>query len=128
ERGVFRSTDGGRTFEKVLFRDDDTGAIDLVFDPSNAQAVYAVLWAARQGPWEYDNAYAGAASGLYKSTDGGSTWQPLTRGLPTRADGLSRIGIGIAPANPQRIYAWVTARTSGLYRSADAGATRNQGH
>ncbi|HJZ71989.1 MAG TPA: hypothetical protein VKE51_09615 [Vicinamibacterales bacterium] len=126
ERGVFRSTDGGRTFEKVLFRDDDTGAIDLVFDPSNAQAVYAVLWAARQGPWEYDNAYAGPASGLYKSTDGGSTWQPLTRGLPTRADGLSRIGIGIAPANPQRIYAWVTARTSGLYRSDDAGATWNQ--
>ncbi|HMF94651.1 MAG TPA: hypothetical protein VKE96_10165 [Vicinamibacterales bacterium] len=123
ERGVFRSTDGGRTFEKVLFRDDNTGAIDLAFDPSDARTIYAVLWAARQGPWEYNNAYTGSTSGLFKSADGGSTWQPLTRGLPTTADGLSRIGVGIAPSNPQRIYAWVTAQTSGLYRSDDAGAT-----
>src|SRR5947208_16385477 len=79
ERGVFRSTDGGQTFQKVLYKDDNTGAIDLAFDPTNAQTVYAVLWAARQGPWEYDNAYSGATSGLFKSTDGGTTWQPLTR-------------------------------------------------
>jgi photosystem II stability/assembly factor-like uncharacterized protein len=123
ERGVFRSTDGGTTFQKVLYKDENTGAIDLAFDPSNAQTLYAVLWAARQGPWEYNNAYSGATSGLFKSTDGGGTWLPLTRGLPAAADGLSRIGIGIAPTDPNRIYAWVTARTSGLYRSDDAGAS-----
>ena len=126
ERGVFRSTDGGRSFQKILYRDENTGAIDLSFDPSNAQTVYAVLWAARQGPWEYNNAYSGAASGLFKSTDGGATWQPLTRGLPSAADGLSRIGIGIAPSDPKRIYAWVTAKVSSLYRSDDAGASWTQ--
>src|SRR4051794_476417 len=123
ERGVFRSTDGGATFQKVLYRDENTGAIDLSFDPSNAQTVYAVLWAARQGPWEYNNAYTGATSGLFKSIDGGATWRQLTQGLPGAADGLSRIGIGIAPTDPQRIYAWVTAKTAGLYRSDDAGAS-----
>jgi photosystem II stability/assembly factor-like uncharacterized protein len=126
ERGVYRSTDGGRTFQRVLYKDENTGAIDLAFDPSNAQTVYAVLWAARQGPWEYGNAYSGPASGLFKSTDGGTTWAPLTRGLPAFADGLSRIGIGIAPNNPNRIYAWVTAKVSGLYRSDDAGANWTQ--
>ena len=123
ERGVFRSTDGGVSFQKVLYRDENTGAIDLAFDPANAQTIYAVLWSARQGPWEYNNAYSGATSGLFKSTDGGATWQPLTVGLPSAADGVSRIGIGVAPSDPKRIYAWVTARTSGLYRSDDAGAS-----
>src|SRR5207247_10801835 len=117
ERGVFRTTDGGRTWQKVLYKDENTGAIDLAFDPSNAQTVYAVLWAARQGPWEYGNAYVGSSNGLFKSTDGGSTWQPLTRGLPTAADGLSRIGIGIAPSDPPRIYSWLTAPTSCLFRA-----------
>ena len=126
ERGVFRSTDGGRSFQKVLYKDENTGAIDLAFDPANAQTVYAVLWAARQGPWEYNNAYIGATSGLFKSTDGGATWQPLTRGLPAAADGLSRMGIGIAPSDPNRIYAWVTARTPGLFRSDDGGASWTQ--
>jgi len=125
ERGVFRTTDGGRSWQKVLYKDENTGAIDLAFDPSNAQTVYAVLWAARQGPWEYQNGYVGTTSGLFKSTDGGSTWQPLTRGLPTAAQGLSRIGIGLAPSNPQRMYAWVTASRefTGIYRSDDAGAS-----
>jgi photosystem II stability/assembly factor-like uncharacterized protein len=126
ERGVFRSSDGGQSWQKVLYKDDNTGAIDLAFDPANAQTVYAVLWAARQGPWEYNNAYSGPASGLFKSSDGGSTWQPLTGGLPATADGLSRIGIGIAPSDPKRIYAWVTARVSALYRSDDAGASWRQ--
>jgi photosystem II stability/assembly factor-like uncharacterized protein len=123
ERGVFRSTDGGRSWQKVLYKDENTGAIDLAFDPSNAQTVYAVLWAARQGPWEYDNAYVGSTSGLFKSTDGGTTWRPLTTGLPTPAQGLSRIGIGVAPSQPNRIYAWVTASKafSGIYRSDDGG-------
>jgi hypothetical protein len=94
ERGVFRSTDGGRSWQKVLYKDENTGAIDLAFDPSNARTVYAVLWAARQGPWEYSNGYVGATSGLFKSTDGGATWLPLTRGLPTPAEGLSASASG----------------------------------
>jgi len=125
ERGVFRSVDGGRSWQKVLYKDENTGAIDLAFDPSNAQTVYAALWAARQGPWEYNNAYVGSTSGLFKSTDGGTTWQALTRGLPPPEQGLSRIGIGIAPSDPRRIYAWVTAsrEVAGIYRSDDAGGS-----
>jgi len=122
ERGVFRSTNGGATWQKVLYKDENTGAIDLAFDPSNARNVYAVLWAARQGPWE-NGAWNGPQSGLFKSTDGGDTWQQLTGGLPTYADGLGRIGIGIAPSNPRRMYALVDAKTSALYRSDDAGST-----
>jgi photosystem II stability/assembly factor-like uncharacterized protein len=125
ERGVFRTTDGGQSWQKVLYKDENTGAIDLAFDPTNAQTVYAVLWAARQGPWEYNNAYAGATSGLFKSTDGGTTWQQLTRGLPSPAERLGRIGIGIAPSDPARMYALVQAapEAGGLYRSDDGGAT-----
>ena len=122
ERGVFRSTNGGATWQKVLYKDENTGAIDLAFDPSNARNVYAVLWAARQGPWE-NGAWNGPQSGLFKSTDGGDTWQQLTGGLPAYADGLGRIGIGIAPSNPRRMYALVDAKTSALYRSDDAGST-----
>ncbi len=123
QRGVFRSTDGGATWTKVLYRDENTGAIDLAFDPSNPAHVYAVLWAARQGPWEYDNAYLGAGSGLFESADGGDTWHPLADGLPTFAQGLGRIGIGIAPSAPHRMYALVQASraSGGLYRSDDAG-------
>ena len=121
ERGVFRSTDGGATWQKVLYKDENTGAIDLAFDPSNPRTVYAVLWAARQGPWE-NGAWNGPQSGLFKSTDGGETWQPLTNGLPTYSDGLGRIGIGIAPSDPRRIYALVDSKTPALYRSDDAGS------
>jgi photosystem II stability/assembly factor-like uncharacterized protein len=125
ERGVYRSVDGGASFQRVLFKDENTGAIDLAFDPTNPQTVYAVLWAARQGPWEYENAYSGPGSGLFRSTDGGTTWQPIGKGLPAPADGLGRIGIGIAPSDPARIYALVEApaKLGGLYRSDDAGAS-----
>jgi photosystem II stability/assembly factor-like uncharacterized protein len=125
ERGVFRSTDGGATWQKVLYKDENTGAVDLAFDPSNAQTVYAVLWAARQAPWEIGGSFQTAGSGLVKSTDGGSTWQPLTGGLPTIAEGLGRIGIAIAPSDPRRMYALVDAdsKHGGVYRSDDAGAT-----
>ena len=130
ERGLYKSTDGGETFQKVLpsgpdAGDENTGAIDVAFDPADSRTIYAVLWAARQGPWEYNNGYNGATSGLFKSTDDGSNWAPLTNGLPTAAEGLTRIGIGIAPGNPRRIYAWVTAspERTGLYRSDDAGAS-----
>ncbi|MGB7620976.1 MAG: glycoside hydrolase [Terriglobia bacterium] len=123
ERGVYRSTDGGQTFQKVLYKDENTGAVDLAFDPSNPETVYAVLWAGRQGPWEYNNAYLGPNSGLFKSTDSGTHWRPLTKGLPTSAEGLGRIGIGIAPSDPNRIYALVQAnpKVGGLFRSDDAG-------
>ena len=123
ERGVFRSTDGGTTFEKVLYKDENTGAADLVLDPRNPYTVYAVLWEARQGPWE-NAAWTGPGSGLFKSTDGGKTWKPLTKGLPTYAEGgLGRIGITVAPSDSSRLYATVdaSARLAGIYRSDDAG-------
>ncbi|MGB8511028.1 MAG: hypothetical protein WCD76_21840, partial [Pyrinomonadaceae bacterium] len=121
ERGVFRSTDGGQTFERVLYRDENTGAIALAFDPNNARTVYADMWAARQGPWE-NGSWQGPGSGLFKSTDGGATWKPLTKGLPTFEQGLGRIGFSIAPGDPKRIYANVDApQLGGVYRSDDAG-------
>jgi len=122
ERGVFRSSDGGQGWQKVLYKDENTGAIDLAFDPANPQTVYAALWAGRRPPWTTGNTFNGPGSGLFKSTDGGANWQPLTRGLPTSAQGLGRIGIGIAPNDPKRIYALVDApELGGLYRSDDAG-------
>jgi photosystem II stability/assembly factor-like uncharacterized protein len=125
ERGIYRSTDGGANFQKVLYKDDRTGGVDLAFDPRNPQIVYAVLWQAQQGPWE-NGAFSGPNSGLYKSTDGGDHWSQLSGGLPTfEKDGLGRIGIGIAPSDGNRMYALVEARgqSGGLYRSDDAGAT-----
>jgi len=121
ERGVFRTTNGGKTWEKVLYRDENTGAIALAFDPKNPDVIYADLWAARQGPWE-NGAWQGTGSGLYKSTDGGTTWKQLTRGLPTIEQGLGRIGFDVAASHPNRLYAVVDApRLGGLYRSEDAG-------
>ncbi|PYQ08148.1 MAG: glycoside hydrolase [Acidobacteria bacterium] len=122
ERGLFRSTDGGESFQKVLSRDEDTGAVDVVLDPKDARTVYAVLWESRQAPWE-NGVFNGPGSGLYKSTDGGDTWRPLTKGLPTFADdGLGRIGITVAPSDPRRLFATVEAKhNGGLYRSDDAG-------
>src|SRR5438132_3197289 len=121
ERGVFRSTDGGKTWQKVLYRDENTGAAALAFDPVHTDTVYAVLWASRQGPWE-NGQWQGPGSGLYKSTDGGTTWRQLGKGLPTADQGLGRIGIGIAQSDPKRIYATVDApRLGGIYRSDDAG-------
>ena len=123
ERGVYRSIDGGQTFERVLFKDENTGAIGLAIDPRNPQTVYADLWAARQAPWEYANEYQGPGSGLYKSVDGGTTWKELTRGLPTHTEKLGRIGIAIAASDSSRLYTWVNASPakSGIYRSDDAG-------
>jgi photosystem II stability/assembly factor-like uncharacterized protein len=121
ERGVFRTTDGGRTWEKVLSRDANTGAVALAFDPADARTVYAVLWSSRQGPWE-NGAWQGQGSGLFKSTDGGTTWRQLTGGLPTPEQGLGRIGITVAPSDPRRLFAMVDApRLGGVYRSDDAG-------
>jgi photosystem II stability/assembly factor-like uncharacterized protein len=123
ERGVFKSVDGGRTFQRVLYKDPDTGAADLAMDPADPDVLYAVLWEARQGPWE-NAAFSGPGSGLFKSTDAGATWRQLTTGLPTFADGLTRIGITVAPSLPSRLFATVGAgEKSGIYRSDDAGDT-----
>ena len=124
ERGIFRSTDGGQTFANVLYKDADTGGVDLSLDPTNADTIYAVLWQARQGPWE-NGVFSGPGSGVFKSTDGGATWRPIVNGLPTfSTNGLGRIGITVAPTNPRRLFATVEARTlGGLYRSDDAGET-----
>ncbi len=123
ERGVFRSLDGGVTWKKVLYRDDDTGATDLAFDPANEQILYTDLWSSRRPPWTTGGPLEGHAGGLFRSTDGGDTWKPLTTGLPTNQQGLGRIGFGIAPNQPNRIYALVDANpeVGGLYRSDDAG-------
>jgi photosystem II stability/assembly factor-like uncharacterized protein len=121
ERGIFRSTDGGRTFERVLYKNENVGGIDVVLDPADPQIVFAAMWEARQGPWE-NGAFRGAGSGLFKSTDGGTTWRQITSGLPTPEDGLGRIGIGVAPANTNRVYAVIDSRKlGGVYRSDDRG-------
>jgi photosystem II stability/assembly factor-like uncharacterized protein len=124
ERGIFRSNDGGRTFEKVLYKGPDVGAADIALDPGNPEVLYAALWEARQGPWENGD-FTGPGSGLFKSTDGGTTWNPIGRGLPTGEEGLGRIGLGVCDADPNRIYAVVASpsRMGGLYHSIDAGAS-----
>jgi len=119
ERGIFRSTDGGKTFEKVLYKDENTGGIDVIIDPSSPDTVYAALWAARQGPWENGD-FRGPLSGVFKSIDGGTNWKQLTNGLPK--EGLSRVGLEVARSDGKRLYAIVNARKdSGLYRSDDGG-------
>ncbi len=124
ERGVYRSTDGGRHWDKVLYKDENTGAVQVTIDPINSQVVYADLWAGRQGPWE-NGSWNGPNSGLFKSTDGGTTWHQLKEGLPDPSQGLSRIGFCIAPSDPSRLYATVAAndKFGGIYRSDDAGET-----
>ncbi|HEV8241518.1 MAG TPA: hypothetical protein VGS57_19305 [Thermoanaerobaculia bacterium] len=124
ERGVFRSRDGGAHWEKVLGKDDDTGAIDLAFEPGNPRTIYAALWQTRRPPW---NVYApsnGPGSGLWKSSDGGDHWSELTgNGLPKPP---GRIGIAVAPSAPQRVYLFADAGdrngAGGIYRSDDGGA------
>ena len=122
ERGVFRSTDGGETWQKILYKDDDTGATDLAFDPQNPQTIYTVLWNSRRPPWTTGGPLEGHTGGLFKSTDGGTTWRAIGKGLPTNEQGLGRIGIGIAPNDPNRIFAFADApQIGGLFRSDDAG-------
>ena len=122
ERGVYRSVDGGKTLEQVLYIDENTGAVQVLIDPNHTNIVFATIWAARQGPWE-NGSWNGVASGLYKSIDGGNTWKKITKGFPTTTqDGLGRIGFTIAPSNSNRMYATVDAeKNGGIYRSDDAG-------
>jgi photosystem II stability/assembly factor-like uncharacterized protein len=122
ERGVFKSTDGGQSWRKVLFRNDSTGAIDVEIDPANPQVIYASLWQAYRK--EYTMSSGGAGSGLFKSTDGGETWTELTRrpGLP-QSGLVGKIGISVSRANPNLVFAMVENEHGGLFKSEDAGAT-----
>jgi len=121
ERGVYRSSDGGDTWERVLYRDDKTGAVDLVMDPSNPDVLYASLWEVFRRPWMLSS--GGPGSGLFKSTDGGSTWTELTRnpGLPQGMVG--KIGVSVSGADPDRVYAIIEAEDGGVFVSDDGGAT-----
>jgi photosystem II stability/assembly factor-like uncharacterized protein len=127
ERGIFRSTDGGKTWLNILSVDENTGGSDIEMDPSNPDVLYASLWEAREGPSEDNNEFQGTSGGLFKSTDGGSTWHPLTRGLPNN---LTQIYVAIAASEPRRLYATVATTEHGeygsgsglgVYRSDDAG-------
>ncbi len=121
ERGIYRSTDGGQTFQKVLGKDENTGGSDVEIDPSNPNIVYASLWEARQAPWE-NGAFSGPGGGLFKSTDGGTTWRPLTNGIPSGPEGFVQANVAISRSNPQRVYAAVgTGHGVNIYRSDDAG-------
>jgi photosystem II stability/assembly factor-like uncharacterized protein len=120
ERGVFRSKDGGQTWQRVLFHDENTGAIDLAFEPGNPNTLYAALLQTRRPPWNVYPPSKGPGSGLYRSHDGGEIWEAVTgHGLP--AEELGRMGIAFAPSNPKRVYLIVDAKAGGLYRSDDDG-------
>src|SRR5215468_2011295 len=121
DRGLFRSRDGGATWQKVLFRSDEVGAIDLALDPQNSRTVYATLWNTRRPPWSIYPPSYGPGGGIFKSSDGGDTWQPMTNGLPS--EGLGRIGLAVPPSNHNRVFAIIDAKAGGLYRSDDAGAS-----
>jgi photosystem II stability/assembly factor-like uncharacterized protein len=120
ERGLFRSTDGGQTWQKAIYKDENTGASDVEIDPSKPDVIYASMWEVREGPWEDGNEVNGAGGGLFKSTDGGNSWHPLTNGLPKD---LSQIYVAIAPSDSRRLYATLSTASAGLafYRSDDAG-------
>ncbi len=143
ERGVFRTLDGGKTWEKVLYIDENTGAVEVVIDPKNPQIIYADMWAGRLAPWE-NGMWNGTTSGLFKSVDGGKTWRKIISAVTNQSSatsqqsnsttdssklltilGLSRIGFCVSQSNPNRLYATVEAneKDGGIYRSDDAGET-----
>ncbi|HVI07993.1 MAG TPA: glycoside hydrolase [Candidatus Binatia bacterium] len=125
ERGLFRSTDGGVTWQKVIYKDENTGASDVEIDPTNPDIVYASMWEAREGPWEDGNMVNGSGGGLFKSLDAGATWHQLTSGLP---GDLSQIYVAIAPSDPRRLYATLATASGKLafYGSHDSGENWNQ--
>jgi photosystem II stability/assembly factor-like uncharacterized protein len=120
ERGVFKTADGGKTWQRVLFVDDNTGAADIAMDPSNPEVLYASTWQVRRTSWDITS--TGAGGGLYKSTDGGAHWTKLTSGLPTSH--LGKIGVTVSPVNTERVWATVEAdEKGGVYRSDNGGQT-----
>ncbi|MFQ5742455.1 MAG: glycosyl hydrolase [Acidobacteriota bacterium] len=119
ERGVFRSEDGGKSWRRVLYVNDATGASDLIIDPTNPSILYAGMWQVEHTPWGIFS--GGPGSGLYKSTDGGDSWRQLTHGLPAGDKG--RIGVAVSPVNPSRVWALVEAEDGGVYRSDDGGGS-----
>jgi photosystem II stability/assembly factor-like uncharacterized protein len=121
-RGVYRTRDGGKTWSKVLFVNDDTGCGDVAMDPSDPNTLYAGMWQFRRKPWSFSS--GGPGSGLYKSSDGGDHWTRLTKGLPS--GDLGRIAISVSPARPSRVYAFVEAKPRAMYRSEDKGESWTQ--
>src|SRR5581483_7806526 len=121
DRGVYRSKDGGKTWEKILYKGPKAGAIELVFDPTNANILYAGFWEVYRKPWDLES--GGPGSGIFKSTDGGDTWTELTHnpGLPKTV--MGNIGLTVSAANPQRVYALIEAEDGGVFRSDNAGKT-----
>ena len=117
ERGVFRTTDGGKTWDKVLFVNDTTGASDLVMDPGNPKILFAGMWQVMRRPWTLED--GGMGSGIYRTTDGGNTWKKLTKGLPK--DPLGRIALAAAPSNPDNIYALIECKSGMLWDTHDLG-------
>jgi len=121
DRGVYRSLNGGTTWQKVLFNNNDAGAIDLAFDPTDSKIVYATLWNVRRPPWFIYTPANGPGAGIFKSVDGGSTWKEISEGIPV--EGRGHIGISVAPTNRNRLYAVVDAKEGGVFSSNDGGAT-----
>jgi photosystem II stability/assembly factor-like uncharacterized protein len=121
ERGVFKSTDGGKNWRKVLFRNDSTGITDLVMDPSNPDVLYAAFWQVYRRPWTLQS--GGRGSGIFKSTDAGETWTELTRNPGLPAGLIGNIGVAVSPVRPSRVWAIIEADSGGVFRSDDAGAT-----
>ena len=119
ERGVFKTTDGGKNWKKVLFVNDTTGVSDLALDAGNPEVIFAGMWEFRRYPWNLVD--GGPDSGLYRSTDGGETWEKLTKGLPEPP--LGRIAVAVAPSNPDHIYALIGAKKGMLWQSLDMGDT-----
>ncbi len=121
DRGVFKSTDGGKTWNKILFVNDETGCINLVMEPNEPSVLYAAMWQAQRTPWSLIS--GGPGSGIYKTTDGGAHWKDITRseGLPKGL--LGRIGIGVTAANPNVVYAIIQAKEGGVFRSDNGGQT-----
>src|SRR6185295_122635 len=121
DRGIFKTTDGGKTWKKVLYRDDKTGGVDISIDQTNPDIIYAALWEAYRTEWTMSS--GGPGSGLFKSTDGGETWTEITRnpGFPSGLDG--KIGVAVSGADPNRVYALIENDNGGLFSSDDAGKT-----
>jgi photosystem II stability/assembly factor-like uncharacterized protein len=121
ERGIFKTTDGGKTWKKTLYINDQTGASDLVMEPGNPEIFYAGMWRVKRSPYNMES--GGEGSGLYKSTDGGETWKSITanKGLPKGVWGI--VGVAVAPSNPEKIYAIIENKDGGLYKSEDSGET-----